>query len=123
MRLFAGFADLEQDDQLILIKAGFFEVWLIRVARMFNPQSCSLTFCDGSVVSRDQLEVIYNVSINQMFPFPVITFLIVFFNFQSDLVNAMVAFTTSFNNLHLNDGEIGLYSAIILLSYGKGLQL
>uniref|UniRef100_A0A914UU07 Ecdysone-induced protein 78C n=1 Tax=Plectus sambesii TaxID=2011161 RepID=A0A914UU07_9BILA len=89
-----GFADLEQDDQLILIKAGFFEVWLIRVARMFNPQSCSLTFCDGSVVSRDQLEVIYN----------------------SELVSAMAVFTTSFNNLHLNDGEIGLFSAIILLS-------
>jgi len=31
-----GFCDFTQDDQLILIKLGFFEVWLTHVARLIN---------------------------------------------------------------------------------------
>lgn len=30
----------------------------------------------------------------------------------------MATFTSSFNSLHLNDGEIGLFSAVVLLSQG-----
>lgn len=54
-----GFCDLGQDDQLILIKIGFFEIWLSHVARLTS--STSLMFDDGTTVSRQQLEIMYDV--------------------------------------------------------------
>jgi nuclear receptor subfamily 1 group D protein 3 len=57
-----GFQELSQDDQLILIKGGFFEIWLTRMVRMLNSQDNSLTFGDGSCIPRTELEVIYLVS-------------------------------------------------------------
>ena len=57
----AGFPELTQDDQLILIKIGFFEVWLGHVSRLINAQEGSLTMADGSTFSRQQLELIFDV--------------------------------------------------------------
>lgn len=54
-----GFCDLGQDDQLILIKVGFFEIWLSHVARLTSTSS--LMFDDGTTVSRQQLEIMYDV--------------------------------------------------------------
>uniref|UniRef100_A0A915KLL8 NR LBD domain-containing protein n=1 Tax=Romanomermis culicivorax TaxID=13658 RepID=A0A915KLL8_ROMCU len=90
----ANFTELMQEDQLVLIKTGFFEVWLVRMTRMFNRQSFTLTFSDGSYLTREQLELIYNL----------------------DLVTMMFAFAEGFSNLHLNDGEIGLFTAVVLLT-------
>lgn len=56
-----GFCDFSQDDQLILIKLGFFEVWLTHVARTIVDTS--LTFDDGVFLTRQQLEIMYDVSI------------------------------------------------------------
>lgn len=56
-----GFCDFSQDDQLILIKLGFFEVWLCHVTKLATDSS--LTFDDGSYLSREQLELLYDVSI------------------------------------------------------------
>ena len=55
--------DLVQDDQLVLIKSGFFEVWLTRMARMFNQMENYVTFEDGSMIHRDELSVVYAVSL------------------------------------------------------------
>ena len=57
-----GFPDLSQDDQLILIKVGFFEVWLGHVTRLVNVQDGTLTLSDGATISRHQLESIFDVS-------------------------------------------------------------
>ena len=56
-----GFHDLTQDDQLILIKTGFFEIWLTRMTRMFNIVESTLTFGDGSVIPRNQVETVFGV--------------------------------------------------------------
>ena len=56
-----GFCDLSQDDQLILIKVGFFEIWLGHVARLTSDSS--LTFADGTYITRQQMELMYDVSI------------------------------------------------------------
>jgi len=56
-----GFVDLSQDDQLILIKVGFFELWLCYVSRLATD--LSLTFYDGTFITRQQLELIYDVRI------------------------------------------------------------
>ena len=58
----AGFSELSQADQLILIKTGFFEIWLTRLARMFNRNDNVLLFEDGSLIAREELDIVYNVS-------------------------------------------------------------
>uniref|UniRef100_A0A182U3E5 NR LBD domain-containing protein n=1 Tax=Anopheles melas TaxID=34690 RepID=A0A182U3E5_9DIPT len=92
-----GFGEFLQDDQLILIKLGFFEVWLTHVARATNDST--ITFDDGVYITRQQLEVIYD----------------------PEYANALFNFTSGLNSCCLSDTEIGLYSALILLSDRPGL--
>ncbi|XP_066147808.1 ecdysone-induced protein 78C isoform X4 [Euwallacea fornicatus] len=87
-----GFSSLGQDDQLILIKLGFFEVWLTHIARFTNAQS--MIFDDGTTVTRQQLETMYD----------------------AEFVSSLVHFANTFNALALNDTEVGLFSAIVLLT-------
>ena len=56
-----GFCELSQDDQLILIKVGFFEVWLSHIAKMTSDNS--MTFEDGIYITRQQLELMYEVRV------------------------------------------------------------
>ena len=56
-----GFVDLSQDDQLILIKIGFFEVWLGHVSRSVHTGEGTLVLADGTTFSRQQLELIFDV--------------------------------------------------------------
>ncbi|KAL5007850.1 hypothetical protein ScPMuIL_016656 [Solemya velum] len=87
-----GFPELAQDDQLILIKLGFFEIWLTRMTRMFNKLDNVVTFEDGSIIHKDELSVVYSV----------------------EFINSMFDLSSSFNQLNLNDTEIGLFTAIVL---------
>ncbi|XP_015784374.1 ecdysone-induced protein 78C isoform X3 [Tetranychus urticae] len=89
-----GFLELSQDDQLILIKSGFFEIWIVHISKMVNLVDNTLTFSDGSYITRQQMELMFD------------------YEFVSSIFNFML----SFNNLHLNDTEIGLFSALVLLS-------
>lgn len=88
-----GFLALNQLDQLLLIKSGFFEIWLVTIAGMFNCNDNTLTFSDGTYIDREQLDTMFDKS------------------FSSFAFN----FSISFNQLCLDDTEIGLVSAIILL--------
>jgi len=56
-----GFLDLTQDDQLIMIKTGFFEIWLVHVSRMGSTLDNTLTFSDGSYITRQQMELMFDV--------------------------------------------------------------
>lgn len=56
-----GFPELSQDDQLILIKIGFFEVWLTHVSRLVNAQEMTLTLTEGVTLSKQQMELIFDV--------------------------------------------------------------
>ncbi|XP_030765678.1 ecdysone-induced protein 78C isoform X2 [Sitophilus oryzae] len=87
-----GFSGLGQDDQLILIKLGFFEVWLTHVAKLTNNQQ--LVFDDGTLVTKQQLETMYD----------------------SEFTTSVIHFANSFNALGLNDTEVGLFSAAVLLT-------
>ncbi|KAG8194308.1 hypothetical protein JTE90_004536 [Oedothorax gibbosus] len=84
------FIDLTQDDQLLLLKRGMFEVWTMHVAR--NSNEGSVVFADGSYITRQQIELI----------------------FDYEFTLALFNFITSVNSMELNDSEIGLFSAIIL---------
>ncbi|XP_041367161.1 ecdysone-induced protein 78C-like [Gigantopelta aegis] len=89
-----GFSDLSQDDQLILIKSGFFEIWLTRMSRMFNKSENVVTFDEGSLILKDELAVVYS----------------------PEFIVAMFDVAASFNLLCLNDTEIGLFTGIVLCS-------
>ncbi|ESO91576.1 hypothetical protein LOTGIDRAFT_122023 [Lottia gigantea] len=102
-----SFSELSQDDQLILIKAGFFEVWLTRMSRMFNRNENLVTFEDGSMIHKDELSVVFSVT----------------------FVSSLFDVSTSFNHLNLNDTEVGLFTGIVLatadrpgLSDSKGVE-
>ncbi|CAH1124888.1 unnamed protein product [Ceutorhynchus assimilis] len=87
-----GFGDLGQDDQLILIKLGFFEVWLSHIARFTTAQG--MVFDDGTQVTKQELEIMYD----------------------AEFISSVVQFANTFNAMALNDTEVGLFSAIVLLT-------
>jgi len=68
-RIPVGFLQLNQDDQLILIKLGFFECWLIHQAKWYNSLEGTLTFSCGSIVTAQQLQIIFDVSFCCVFIF------------------------------------------------------
>lgn len=92
-----GFLALDQLDQMLLIKSGFFEIWLVTIAGMFNCSDSTLTFADGTYIDREQLDTMFDK------------------NFSTIAFN----FSISFNQLCLDDTEISLISAIILLQPSK----
>ncbi|XP_034946550.1 ecdysone-induced protein 78C isoform X2 [Chelonus insularis] len=93
-----GFCELTQDDQLILIKVGFFEVWLCHISKMTTDTS--MTFEDGTYITRQQIELMY----------------------EADFVAALMQFTSSLNAHQLSDAELGLFSGAVLLSERPGLN-
>ncbi|KAK6973991.1 ecdysone-induced protein 78C, partial [Biomphalaria glabrata] len=87
-----NFPDLSQDDQLILIKTGFFEIWLARMSRMILKEEDIIVFEDGSCIARQELAVVYS----------------------PDFVTLLFEVASGFNLLNLNDTEIGLFTGIVL---------
>jgi len=57
----SDFQRLSQEDQLILIRCGFYEIWLTRMARLFNLVHDCVLFSDGSLIKRVELETVYGV--------------------------------------------------------------
>ncbi|XP_037040398.1 ecdysone-induced protein 78C isoform X2 [Bradysia coprophila] len=89
-----GFSDFSQDDQLILIKLGFFEVWLSHVTKIATEADALLTFDDGSYLTKEQLEILYD----------------------NEFVTAFQSFATGLKGFGLSDTEVGLFSALVLLT-------
>ncbi|CAG4983909.1 unnamed protein product [Parnassius apollo] len=87
-----GFHTLPQDDQLILIKLGFFEVWLTRITRLSTPSS--IVFEDGTAFTHSQLEMIYD----------------------AQFATAMLAYVQTVGRLRASDEELALFTARLLLS-------
>ncbi|KAI5644810.1 ligand-binding domain of nuclear hormone receptor domain-containing protein [Phthorimaea operculella] len=86
-----GFNTLPQDDQLILIKLGFFEVWLTRVTRL-STSDC-IVFDDGTAIAQNQLDIVYDP------PF----------------AKSMLAYVRAFLKMQLSEEEMALYTAHLLL--------
>lgn len=90
-----GFGLLAQDDQVTLLKAGVFEVLLVRLACMFDAQNNSMICLNGQVLKR---ESIHNSS-NARF-----------------LMDSMFDFAERLNSLRLSDAEIGLFCSIVVIA-------
>ncbi|KAJ8374452.1 hypothetical protein SKAU_G00050320 [Synaphobranchus kaupii] len=89
----AGFMDLCQNDQIILLKAGCLDVLLIRMCCVFNPVNNTLLF-DGKFAGPQHFKALG----------------------CDDLVSAVYELAKSLSRLQLSEEEMALFSAAVLLS-------
>ncbi|XP_074654240.1 uncharacterized protein LOC141908209 isoform X2 [Tubulanus polymorphus] len=89
-----GFQVLNQEDQVVLLKAGTFEVLLLRLACLFDAQTNTMLFTNGKLYKRPS-----TVSGNAGF-----------------LQESMFDFAERLNELKLTDEEIALFSAIVIIA-------
>uniref|UniRef100_A0A0A9YJ66 Ecdysone-inducible protein E75 n=1 Tax=Lygus hesperus TaxID=30085 RepID=A0A0A9YJ66_LYGHE len=90
-----GFSLLSQDDQVTLLKAGVFEVLLVRLACMFDTQNNSMICLNGQVLKRESIHSGSNARF---------------------LMDSMFDFAERLNSLRLTDAEIGLFSSIVVIA-------
>ncbi|XP_053719204.1 nuclear receptor subfamily 1 group D member 2b [Synchiropus splendidus] len=89
-----GFRDLSQHDQVSLLKAGTFEVLVVRFASLFDVKERTVTFLGGGKYSKESLRAMG----------------------ASDLLNSMFEFSEKLMNLGLSEEEMSLFTAVVLVS-------
>ncbi|XP_043118028.1 nuclear receptor subfamily 1 group D member 2a isoform X2 [Puntigrus tetrazona] len=89
-----GFQDLSQHDQVNLLKAGTFEVLMVRFVPLFDVKERTVTFQSGRKYSVDLLRSMG----------------------AGELLNCMFEFSEKLTALQLNEEEMRLFSAVVLVS-------
>ncbi|XP_035168935.1 LOW QUALITY PROTEIN: nuclear receptor subfamily 1 group D member 1, partial [Oxyura jamaicensis] len=89
-----GFQALSQHDQVTLLKAGTFEVLMVRFASLFNVKEQTVTFMSRTKYS---LEELWGMG-------------------MGDLLSSMFEFSEKLSALDLSDEELGLFTAVVLVS-------
>ncbi|XP_062600492.1 probable nuclear hormone receptor HR3 isoform X2 [Saccostrea cucullata] len=93
-KMLPGFMDLSQDDQIMLLKAGSFELALIRACRVYDEQTNSIIFGNATVP------------------------LSVFSSFNEEechLRDRVFEFVRTIKQMKLTESEIALFSAVVLI--------
>ncbi|KAK7167372.1 hypothetical protein R3I94_001689 [Phoxinus phoxinus] len=89
-----GFSTLSQNDQVTLLKAGTFEVLMVRFSSLFNVKEKTVTFISGATY---RLEALKSMG-------------------MGDLLGTMFDFSEKLNALELSAEELGLFTAVVLVS-------
>uniref|UniRef100_A0ACB8EU32 Nuclear receptor sub 1 group D member 1 n=2 Tax=Sphaerodactylus townsendi TaxID=933632 RepID=A0ACB8EU32_9SAUR len=89
-----GFQDLSQHDQVSLLKAGTFEVLMVRFASLFNVKEQTVMFMSRTKYS---LEELWGMG-------------------MGDLLTSMFEFSEKLGALDLSEEELGLFTAVVLVS-------
>ncbi|XP_074835438.1 nuclear receptor subfamily 1 group D member 1 [Carettochelys insculpta] len=89
-----GFKDLSQHDQVALLKAGTFEVLMVRFASLFNVKEQTVMFMSRTTYS---LEELWGMG-------------------MGDLLSSMFDFSEKLSSLELTEEELGLFTAVVLVS-------
>uniref|UniRef100_A0A3B4UE19 Nuclear receptor subfamily 1, group D, member 2a n=1 Tax=Seriola dumerili TaxID=41447 RepID=A0A3B4UE19_SERDU len=96
-----GFRDLPEHDQVSLLKAGTFEVLMVRFASLFNVVERTVTFLSGKRYSLDTLRSLG----------------------AGELLNSMCEFSEKLAALRLDADEMSLFTAVVLVSADRsGIQ-
>ncbi|XP_073424423.1 nuclear receptor subfamily 1 group D member 2 [Dendrobates tinctorius] len=96
-----GFKDLSQYDQVNLLKAGTFEVLMVRFASLFDSKERSVTFLSGKTFSVDELRSMG----------------------AGELLNSVFEFSEKLGALQLSEEEMSLFTAVVLVSADRsGLE-
>ncbi|KAJ4930592.1 hypothetical protein JOQ06_024901 [Pogonophryne albipinna] len=97
----SGFCDLPEHDQVGLLKAGTFEVLMVRFASLFNAVERTVTFLSGKRYSLDTLRALG----------------------AGELLNSMCEFSEKLAALRLDSEEMNLFTAVVLVSADRsGIQ-
>ncbi|XP_067397350.1 LOW QUALITY PROTEIN: nuclear receptor subfamily 1 group D member 1 [Emydura macquarii macquarii] len=89
-----GFKDLSQHDQVALLKAGTFEVLMVRFASLFNVKEQTVMFMSRTTYSLEELWAMG----------------------MGDLLSSMFDFSEKLGSLELSEEELGLFTAVVLVS-------
>uniref|UniRef100_A0A3Q3MS69 Nuclear receptor subfamily 1 group D member 1 n=1 Tax=Labrus bergylta TaxID=56723 RepID=A0A3Q3MS69_9LABR len=89
-----GFSSLTENDQVTLLKAGTFEVLMVRFASLFNVKEQTVTFISGATYSLVELQAMG----------------------MNELLSAMFDFSHKLAVLELSAQELGLFTAVVLVS-------
>ncbi|KAM6958675.1 nuclear receptor subfamily 1 group D member 2b [Aplochiton taeniatus] len=89
-----GFRDLSQPDQVSLLKAGTFEVLVVRFASLFDVKDRTVTFLGGKKYSVEALRAMG----------------------AGDLLTSMFDFSEKLTGLGLCEEEMSLFTAVVLVS-------
>ncbi|KAM6910387.1 nuclear receptor subfamily 1 group D member 2a [Xenentodon cancila] len=96
-----GFRNLPEHDQVSLLKAGTFEVLMVRFASLFNMAERTVTFLSGKRYSLDTLRSLG----------------------AGELLNSMCEFSEKLAALQLSADEMSLFTAVVLVSADRsGIQ-
>lgn len=90
-----GFQQLPHEDQVTLLKAGVFEVLLVRLAAMFDARTNTMLCLNGQLLRREAL----HTSVNARF-----------------LMDSMFDFAERVNCMSLSDAELALFCAVVVLA-------
>jgi nuclear receptor subfamily 1 group D protein 3 len=141
-----GFQLLSHEDQVTLLKAGTFEVMLVQLSCLFDAKSNTMLFVKGKIFCRTSASVRHNHCLQEKMWCGFCSAIKWRHcrNFWCDdtnrallsvshglycgvqpnvaggfLLNSVFDFAERFNELQLNDTEMALFSALIILSAGK----
>ncbi|XP_076006397.1 nuclear receptor subfamily 1 group D member 2a [Genypterus blacodes] len=96
-----GFRDLSEHDQVSLLKAGTFEVLMVRFASLFNVAERTVTFLSGKRYSLDTLRSLG----------------------AGELLHSMCEFSEKLAALRLDTDQMSLFTAVVLVSADRsGIQ-
>ncbi|KAL4646864.1 nuclear receptor subfamily 1 group D member 2-like [Arapaima gigas] len=93
-RRIPGFQELSQQDQVCLLKAGTFEVLMVRFASLFDCKERTVTFLSGCKYSVETLRSMG----------------------AGDLLSSMLEFSEKLAALQLSEEEMSLFTAVVLVS-------
>lgn len=89
-----GFQELSQQDQVMLLKSGTFQVLMVRFCTLFNAQKHTVTFLNGQTYSLVTLRAFG----------------------MGSLLDAMFEFSEKLGSLGLEPDEMALFMAVVLVS-------
>ncbi|XP_037101297.1 nuclear receptor subfamily 1 group D member 1-like [Syngnathus acus] len=89
-----GFQELSQQDQVMLLKSGTFQVLMVRFSNLFNAAEHTVTFLNGQTYPLSTLRALG----------------------MGSLLNAMFDFSEKLASLGLEPDEMALFMAVVLVS-------
>ncbi|XP_038143245.1 nuclear receptor subfamily 1, group D, member 4a isoform X1 [Cyprinodon tularosa] len=89
-----GFQELSQQDQVMLLKSGTFQVLMVRFCTLFNAEQRTVTFLNGQTYPLSTLRVLG----------------------MGSLLDAMFEFSEKLDSLGLEPDEMALFMAVVLVS-------
>lgn len=89
-----GFQELSQQDQVMLLKSGTFQVLMVRFCTLFNAVERTVTFLNGQTYPLSTLRALG----------------------MSSLLDAMFEFSETLSSLGLEPDEMALFMAVVLVS-------